>query len=379
MNRIYTNILLIVFSILLFSCEKAESEFVEPTPTKLPYEFVGLKEIFGFYGQNRYSYCPSIVKLDDGTIHMYFCGNPTQNIMVDNIYHIRINPDSTLTSAKSVLQPGDSGSWDDHHTCDPSVVAGDFSMNGIRYKYAMFFLSNRYNFFYNEIGVAFSNDLEANNWVKYPYQIIEKSWSNGGDQNITSSQLSWGAGQPSAVSLDRKGQILLTYTLGDIDGTRILWTRLDFSDMNKFKLTQSTRMVTSGLTQLDYVNVDYTCDSDFGIDWKDSVITIVRPVQPNPSSYPAYLNISLEVDYMFLGDFLQSKGKWSRLLRITPAITKYPRNHNAAIERNMYGGIEDWETPTIYYTTSKASPDVVWGTKPAEWTYRIWRGKVRKN
>jgi hypothetical protein len=102
---------------------------------------------------------------------MFFCGNPNNLIMVDNIYHIKINPDGTKTSAKSVLQPGVSGSWDDHHTCDPSVIAGDFTWDGVTYKYAMFFLSNMYGVYYNEIGVAFSNKLDTDSWVKYPDRL----------------------------------------------------------------------------------------------------------------------------------------------------------------------------------------------------------------
>ena len=49
---------------------------------------------------------PSALKQADGTVHLYFCGNPENLIMVDNIFHIKINPDGTQTAAKSVLQPG---------------------------------------------------------------------------------------------------------------------------------------------------------------------------------------------------------------------------------------------------------------------------------
>ncbi|MCL2305151.1 MAG: hypothetical protein FWC43_07390 [Planctomycetaceae bacterium] len=55
-----------------------------------------ITEVFGFHGQDRYSYCPSLVKEDDGTVHMLFCGNPDHGVMVDNIYHVRINPDGNL-------------------------------------------------------------------------------------------------------------------------------------------------------------------------------------------------------------------------------------------------------------------------------------------
>ena len=181
---------------LMCSCsdtDPGETPPIDP-PTPTPTVTITKPEfVFGFQGQSKYSYCPSALKQADGTVHLYFCGNPENLIMVDNIFHIKINPDGTQTAAKSVLQPGVPGSWDDHHTCDPSVIEGNFTWKNTTYKYAMFFLSNMYGVYYNEIGVAFSNDLDADSWVKYPQQIVKKTWSSEGDQEI-------GGGGKSAVT-----------------------------------------------------------------------------------------------------------------------------------------------------------------------------------
>jgi hypothetical protein len=362
---------------LVISCGK-EKEYnykPEPKPSAVGYEFKNIKEIFGFYGQQRYSYCPSIVKEDNDTVHVFFCG--TQNmVMVDNIYHIRINPDSSQTPAKIVLQPGSPGAWDDHHTCDPSVIKGNFSMGGNSYQYAMFYLSNMYGVYYNEIGVAFSNDLEAGHWVKYPNQVVRKTWSYDGDQEIGGGGQSWGVGQPSAVSLDKQGRVLLTYTIGDLDGTRIAWAEIDCSNMDNFSgITASTTMIKTGLSNIDYTGTDVTNNSDFAINQTENKIVMARSVHPNPSIYPTHIEEAVEVDYMPLDGFLQSTGEWTPIMRITPAISGYPRNHNPGIERNAYGEIENWREPVIYYTVSLAAPDVEpSGTKFAEWTYHIWRG-----
>lgn len=381
MNHIIKIFFNLSFLLLVVACKETPEVIIpDNPPTKLPYELKSIEKVFGFDGQNRYSYCPSIIKLEDGTIHMYFCGNPEQNIMVDNIYHIRINPDGTKTKEKSVLQPGSPGTWDDHHTCDPSVIAGDFNMAGIKYKYAMFFLSNKYGVYYNEIGVAFSNDLETDSWIKYSNQLVKKTWTSDGDQTFGNGGKSWGVGQPSAISFDNKSKILLTYTIGDIEGTRIAWSIIDMADMDNFTPAIATTMISQGLKQVDYLKTDYTCNSEFAIDKEKGIIVMVRPVQPHPTSYPTFLNTSLEVDYMLLADFMSSSGQWTSLLRITPTITKFPRNHNAGIERNIYGEISDWEMPTIYYTVSKATPDVASASgRHAEWTYHIWRGSIIKN
>ena len=55
-------------------------------------------DIFGFQPQNRYAYCPSVIETEDGSCHMFFCGNPEENKMVDNIYHIEIKKDGSKTT-----------------------------------------------------------------------------------------------------------------------------------------------------------------------------------------------------------------------------------------------------------------------------------------
>lgn len=63
--------------------------------------------------------------------------------------------------------------WATHHTCDPSVIRGTFSYNGVAYSYAMYYTSDTNasgvggN---NSIGVAFSKDGVS--WTSYPNAII---------------------------------------------------------------------------------------------------------------------------------------------------------------------------------------------------------------
>ncbi|MBK5720652.1 sugar-binding protein [Dysgonomonas sp. Marseille-P4677] len=372
--------------LLLFSCSSKDNETIDPAPNPNPdptpqtYTFENITSVFEFENQSRYAYAPTLIREDNGNVHMYFCGNPQEQIMVDNVYHIYMNADGSKSEAKSVVQPGASGAWDDHHICDPSVVGGSFKMNGKSYKYAMAYLTNSYAVYFNEIGVAFSNDLSANNWDKYPKQIVEKTWSYSSDQLLPNGGKSWGVGQPSILSVDKQGKVMLVYTIGDIDGTRLAWAEMDFSDMDNFEKVTPVNMVDKGLMQLDVTKKDYTCNSDFAIDRDANTIVMVRPVQPNATDYPTYLNKTLEVNYMSLDDFKSSTGTWKVLLRIKPETTGFPRNHNAGIERDQYGEISNWEEPVIYYTTSKAAPDVeASGNKHAEWTYFIRKGQVVKN
>lgn len=367
---------------LICCCSDGGTEDVtppDPPETGTPVTTISTPEfVFGFLEQNKYSYCPSVLKQEDGSIHLFFCGNPENGIMVDNIFHIKINSDGSKTAPKSVLQPGASGSWDDHHTCDPSVVEGNFIWKNTTYRYAMFFLSNRYGVYYNEIGVAFSNNLDTDAWEKYPDQIVRKTWTSDGDQLIGGSGKSWGVGQPSVVSLDGKGKLLLTYTIGDIGGTRIVWSEADFSNMEHYTITTPQTIIQTGLKTIDNQARDYTCNSDFAINKKADKIVMIRPVQPMPADYPSYLNSSLEIDYMDLSAFMNQSGSWTKIYRIVPDDTGYPRNHNAALLRDNFGHLQDWQRPAFYFTVSKAAPDVQpSGSTHAEWTYHIWKSQVR--
>ena len=50
-------------------------------------------DIFGFQPQLRYAYCPSVIEMEDGSCHIFFCGNPDEGKMVDNVFHLFINQD----------------------------------------------------------------------------------------------------------------------------------------------------------------------------------------------------------------------------------------------------------------------------------------------
>lgn len=373
-NRILTFLL----PLLILSCtEKTGPDDVPEQNDRKRAKMAEPEFVFGFIGEERYSYCPSALLQTDGSVYLFFCGNPDGGVMVDNIYSLKTGPGGEQSVAESVLQPGVSGSWDDHHTCDPCVIEGEFKWGDETYRYAMFFLSNMYGVYYNEIGVAFSNDLDAGTWKKYPEQIVRKTWQTEGDQAIAGGGNSWGVGQPSAVSLDRKGKILLTYTVGDLSGTRIVWREADMGDVENIVMTPPRTIVQAGLYGTDGKARDYTCNADFAVNTESDKILMIRPVQPHPSDYPSYIPVAQEIDYMNLSDFLVSKGEWTPLYRITQADTGFPRNHNSCLLRDNFGHIADWENPVFYYTVSKAAPDVqAYGSMHAEWTYHIYKSSI---
>ncbi len=342
------------------------------------YSIESMERVFGFTAQDRYSYCPSVLLDEAGGADIFFCGNPIAGIMVDNIYHIKLDAAGKKTQASSVLKPGAEPAWDNQHTCDPSVIAGRFVMDGTEYRYAMFYLGCTVQWYYNEIGVAFSNSLDAESWVKYPNQLVEKTWPEEGDQ-LLGGGCSWGVGQPSAISLDKAGKVLLSYTIGDADGTRIVSREMDLSDMSQPIIGPAIATAGAGLLNLGKTGLDYLCNTDIALDEDTRMIYMIRPVQPHSSTYPTYINDVLELDMLGLDAFMNGVGTWTPLLRITPADTGFPRNHNAAIARDEYGMIPSIDDMRLFYTVSKADPDVKPGNGThAEWTYDIYEARIHK-
>lgn len=370
----FISLIAVVLSSCLSCLEKDDRPQKEPQEAPLDSAVLS----FAFSEAKRYSYCPVVLEQQNGDRYMYFCGNPAvegphpiDEIIIDNVYLYVERPDGSSVKEKSVLRPGASG-WDSHHCCDPSVIEGEFRMDGTTYKYAMFYTGSRTGRYYCELGVAFSNDLCADSWVKYPGPLVPKTWE-GDDDLPWSGGLCWGVGQPSAVSLDKKGDVLLTYSVGDLNGTRVMCCRLDMSDMDNFERSTPKTMIIRGLNGLDG-KLDYCCDIDLAINQEENVAVIVRPVQPLPTVYPAYIPTTQEVDYMKLDDFLSGRGSWTPIGRIGPEMTGFQRNHNAGLLRDNFGHIRDWKTPTVYFAVSDTSPQVFpVPDRMAEWTYDIYK------
>ena len=146
-----------------------------------------------------YNYCPSVLEEADGTRYLYYCTNRNPYEIIDYIGCRRGTPneDGSYTYGEEtiVLEPT-AGTWDAHHTCDPSVVKGDFTYKGQSYRYLMAYLGcTSYDNQDNEIGFAVANDpmgpfVKIADTPTIPYVRKGDAWQ-------------WGVGQASLVSVRR--------------------------------------------------------------------------------------------------------------------------------------------------------------------------------
>ncbi|MCX7920441.1 MAG: hypothetical protein N3B21_00240 [Clostridia bacterium] len=321
-----------------------------------------IREVYNPAGK-FYVYAPAAVKIGD-TEHYWVCRNRDEGIIKDSIFYFVRGQEQ---NAVEVLSPGSAGSWDSMHVCDPSVVAGEFTYNNKAYKYAMFYTGNDKDAsLHNQIGVAFSEDLLT--WTKYSKPIVTFSQSDY-----------WGVGQPSATSVER-GRVLLFYTRGDSQKTATLRREInlgnitDSSDVENHPIKISeNELTTDGLTDFYGKPGDYLNNIDVAYDPKHDTFYAVREQHPYSLDEPSFIGVSLQIVSIPAANVWGGGGSWSVEGRIDPNLTGFKRNHNAAIEKTLYGSLPDSDKLRVVFSDSSLegtleSPE----NERVEWSYDLW-------
>lgn len=316
-------------------------------------------------GDGFFSYGPSIVE-DGDTTWIWSCHNDEHRVIRDHIYMTKI-VDGDLVESRSVLRASPSPAWDSFHTCDPSVISGQFRYDGRQYGYAMFYLGNDLDASaHNQIGVAFAASPEGP-WVKYPEPIVTFDRT---DQ--------WGVGQQSAVSLaPGSGRVILFYTRGDTS-TRAYQRILDFTNMDRPQISEPTLITTDGLFGHDG-EPDWLNNYDVAFDRNRQRFYAVREQHPYPIDNPWWIGPSVEVVSIDKASILNGDGSWTSEATIDEDLTGMPRNHNAGLARTWEGFLPDREEIGVVFADSCSSlptiDDQDWSQATCDslFEYDLWR------
>lgn len=382
-----------------------------------------------------YNYCPSVMQTSENERHVYYCSNLCDKVGIDAIAYrhglkkdgvwywskqkIVLTPfaDSfdwqsfdwehvnyTLSDFESSV-PWDNGAWDRRHVCDPSVVKGTFAYDGETYSYLMAYLGCYVSDRDNEIGLAVAqspagpwkkiemaadpnadkNHIDGlvstlNPWTRRNRAFIEFD-GQFEDYYVTDSQRiagAWGVGQPSVVSVDKQGKVLLFYTVGGASRIqRVMAERWDLSDLSNPVREQRDTLTMRGVTQYGSTKGTWACtNSDIAYDPVKNRFYIIGDGFPFPSDMPTYIAQYSYVGYMdnvsdgVLGDrfFGENKqtARWNEVDFIDEYMTGFPRNHNCGLVTDAYGWLPDTDTLEVGVTASTSGPDF-------GYTYRISR------
>ena len=304
-----------------------------------------------------YNYCPSVLEEADGTRYLYYCTNRESYKIIDYIGCRRgtRNADGSYTyGAETVVLAPTAGAWDAHHTCDPSVVRGDFTYKGQSYRYLMAYLGcTSYDNQDNEIGFAVANDpmgpfVKIADTPTIPYVREGDAWQ-------------WGVGQASLVSKDMGSTVYVFYTEGTATRTHEFVDEWNFADLENPVRLSHTDLATTGLTTRTGGG-DYIGNADFAYDESSNSFYMATDSHPYPSDEPNYITEYFRVAY-FAGDDV-TKVRWNELEHIGPAETGFARNHNVGLVRDAYGWLPGGNSLTVYYTGADKGANALW-------TYRL--------
>lgn len=317
--------------------------------------------------QTKYfNYCPAIItEKENGkdVMHVWFCTNKDDGVIMDHIgYRKGVKQENgkwIFSELKIVMAPTEN-TWDARHTCDPAVIKGEFKLKGETYTYLMAYLgciTEDYN--NNETGIAVAKSPEGP-WVKVDGLNPIVPWSADGNPTAT-----WGTGMPTLMSIDKKGEVLLTYQSSKI-GTGV--QRWDFSNLDnpELKAKFSVRLNHSGI----YNSANQKCNvgiPDFSFDpvaKRLYVFGVTNEKNPadvtktlvNSHCVLAYIE---NVDSMEKACEILQSGNYTWKIEgyVGPNDTGFARNHNPGIVRNEYGYIPNSSQIGVIVTTGHNSWD----------------------
>jgi hypothetical protein len=307
-------------------------------------------------GRQFYCYAPSVLIDDRGVEHLFACRNLSPRIIRDHVFHFERSANGVVGEPQLSLAPNTvRGAWDSLHICDPSVIAGAFRLHGETFRYAMFYLGNDVDACRrNQVGVAFAHELSGP-WTRLDRPLIAYP-----------TQTDWGAGQPSAVTLDRAGKVLLFYTTS---GNPAAWMcALDLSDADHIPAARPVAVPTTGLTDING-RPDGPNNFDVAFDASRNRFWMVREAHPYPKSEPSFISAHLQIASIDAAALRSGSGVWRVEGSIGPDLTHFARNHNPALARDAFGALPDPREIRVVFSSSQAEPELHGLFAP--WTYAL--------
>lgn len=274
--------------------------------------------------------------------------------------------------------------------CDPTVVKGVFKSGTDTYNYMMAFLGcSTSNNTKNEVGVAFAKNPEGP-WVKYagnPVADFYADYSLSRTDSSANSEIaannSWGYGQPSLISADKNGKVILFYSCGVPTGTFTVAELWDFTDIaspvRTHKLMVSNKGITNASGGQDVIN-----NADFAYDAQKNRLYCIKEDFPYPTgnniNWIAGTNTVFYVDLGAISNvadriFENYNYTWVMAGKLNEGMTGFKRNHNCGILTDPYGQLTDSTRLAVLYTMSMTPDDFPEWNKGGQWpalhTYRI--------
>ena len=335
---------------------------------------------------NKYNYCPSYF-IEDNIAHVYYCTNKEEGNVTDYVGYrkgeVVNNKVKYSDNSQYVLTHGEMGSWDSRHVCDPSVVKGEFKYHGEEYNYLMAYLGCvPSDCTQNETGIAVSKTPDGP-WIKCDFKEdgVTKINPIVPFSDFSCNETSWGTGQPSLVSVDKKGRVLLFTTVGATNGTFTNLREYDFSDIDNYKLLRERVSINIDGIRGSTGSVSFINNADFGYDEVNKRIIMSKPRQffGTDGKSPSFIADTIDVYYIDdtegseIGDVLFA-GKnttkiWKLIGSVNESLTGFLRNHNTGLVTDEYKRIDSSSPLGVLFTRGDEDRGGQWSYLS---TYRLY-------
>lgn len=335
---------------------------------------------------NKYNYCPSYF-IEDNIAHVYYCTNKDEGNVTDYVGYrkgeVVNNKVKYSDNSQYVLTHGEMGSWDSRHACDPSVVKGEFKYHGEEYNYLMAYLGCvPSDCTQNETGIAVSKTPDGP-WIKCDFKEdgVTKINPIVPFSDFSCNETSWGTGQPSLVSVDKKGRVLLFTTVGATNGTFTNLREYDFSDIDNYKLLRERVSINIDGIRGSTGSASFINNADFGYDEVNKRIIMAKPRQffGTDGKSPNFIADTIDVYYIDdtegseIGDVLFA-GKnttkiWKLIGSVNESLTGFLRNHNTGLVTDEYKRIDSSSPLGVLFTRGDEDRGGQWSYLS---TYRLY-------
>ena len=314
-----------------------------------------------------YNYCPTSF-VENNVQHIYYCTNESDGNVTDFVgYRTGQIIDNKLVYSEEelILTHGEVGvDWDSRHVCDPSVVKGNFTYNEETYSYLMAYLGcSSSDVTLNETGLAVSK-TPAGPWIKVAFEKdgVTKLRPIVPVTDFTDNQKCWGTGQPSLVSVNEAGEVLLFTSVGIETATFTNLRHYDFSNLNDVKLIDEQRTImTTGVVGTS-TGASFINNADFAYDKENQRVLMVKGRQHYNADgkLPNQIESILDVYYiddtertgvgsvLFAGN--NTTKQWKLMGSINQDLTGFLRNHNPGFITNEYGHILNTDALPVAFT-----------------------------
>ena len=284
-----------------------------------------------------YNYAPCMIQTDANTRYIYYCSNKESSKIIDYICWRKCTFSNGIWSCgreNIAFGPSSSG-WDTYHVCDPDVIHGKFTYNNHVYSWALTYLGvAQWDCNRNQIGIAFSDSIEGP-WIKYDNNPVIHA----------PDTYSWGVGQDSMISLDKKGLVRIIYRYSDGVDDYCKYRDFDFSNVNSYYMGQEHDVTRNGLVD----GISHTCASHVAFDETRQVYFMAAEHIWDESKRSCRETL---IATLSKKDFENSTGKWNVIYKYNQGCTGYISNHNSAIARDDYGKVFDRDRLVIALSSS---------------------------